>query len=215
MILEENYWYALPPKPMRKGKAPRVTKLFQITEEITKIGEDSGYPDSSVGMMLASLVCCNKPATILEIGYNLGYSALWLCAGSALCEQKAKVLSVDIRECDGGEVVRSMGFDNHVFLQGDSHQVRPQVEEILGPEIDFLFLDGKHDYESLSGEWKIYSPMISACGFAVLHDLYATQLQKVVDEIGPEWNVTYLGGWASLSLVRKDKYHQAHHRNGH
>lgn len=187
--------------------------IFQIQDRIIELGKKSGYPDSSVGIILASLVYGNRPETILEVGYHLGFSACCMCAGAELSEQPAKMLSVDIQECDQGKIVQSFGFNNHTFLQGNSYLVRSKVQAILGPKIDFLFLDGDHTYEGLKGDWNTYSPMLSDKGLAVFHDVYAVAMKKVIDELDTKWNVTYLGGWASLSLIRADKYHKSKHDN--
>lgn len=188
--------------------------IFQLHDRIVKLGKKSGYPDLSVGMILASLVYGNKPNTILEIGYNFGFSACCMCAGAELGKHPATILSVDIQECDQGEMVKSFGFNNHIFLQGNSHLVQPKVQTILGPKIDFLFLDGDHAHEAIKDDWNTYSPMLSSKGLAVFHDVYAVDTKKVIDELDPKWNVTYLGGWASLSIVRADKYHHES-KHGH
>lgn len=190
--------------------------VLQISDRVKELAERSGYPDNSVGMLLSSLVCGNRSQTILEVGYNLGYSALWLCEGTRLCSQlkTSKVVSVDIAKCDGGAVVQSFGYPNHTFLQGHSHQLRPNVISALGHQIDFLFLDGDHTYAGLKGDWETYGPMLSDKGLAVFHDVYAEDMKRVLDELDPEWNVVYLGGWACLSVIRKDKYHnEAKHGN--
>ena len=44
---------------------------------------------------------------------------------------------------------------------------------ILMPSIDFLFIDGGHDYETCKSDWDNYSPLVRPGGMVAFHDLGA------------------------------------------
>ena len=70
-----------------------------------------------------------------------------------------------------------------VPLQGLSHQVLPLFPE---KEIDFLFIDGNHDWESVRQDFLDWSPKLRPGGVLALHDVFATPFDNHYD--GP-WRV--------------------------
>ena len=49
-----------------------------------------------------------------------------------------------------------------------------------GKQIDFLFIDGDHNYESCKSDWEMYSPLVREGGIIAFHDVMVLQGVKDV-----------------------------------
>ena len=54
------------------------------------------------------------------------------------------------------------------FIHGDD--MDPQVQDLLPPEVDILFIDTSHEYEHTLRELESYVPRVVAGGTVLLHD---------------------------------------------
>ena len=69
-----------------------------------------------------------------------------------------------------------------VPIRGWSTKVVDDVKSKAG-EIDLLFIDGDHSYESCLADWQAYQPLLSTRAIVVMHDIgWAEGVQRVVNE---------------------------------
>lgn len=116
-----------------------------------------------------------RPRRVLEIGTDNGgtlYLLAWASAPDAL------ILSVDIR--DYGrlrlQLYHSFGrrgqrVDVH---RGNSQlaATRAAVERHFGGEqLDLLFIDGDHSYDSVRRDYELYAPLVRGGGLVAFHDI--------------------------------------------
>jgi hypothetical protein len=123
-----------------------VSKGLATLAGLTGTGKDKygvplpyGVGPHSVRCMRA-VVDIVKPKTILEIGFNMGYSsAIWLTLTDA------NVVGVDISDKDetlhGAKVLSERYPGRFEFVLSDSAQVLPKLE---GRQFDMIFIDGGH-----------------------------------------------------------------------
>lgn len=90
-----------------------------------------------------------KPETMLEIGFNIGYSAsMWLEFDP---DQKLKLTSVDIGihgdTVKAADAVKQLHGDRFEFILCDSKKVKSQIQ---GKLFDIAFIDGDHSAEGVA-----------------------------------------------------------------
>lgn len=98
---------------------------------------------------LREIINIINPASILEIGFNIGHSAsLWLHLS------KAKLVSVDIsckqETMDASFTLRSRYPDRFFFLIGDSKKLK--LNEPDWPNYDLIFIDGGHEFDDVTAD---------------------------------------------------------------
>jgi predicted O-methyltransferase YrrM len=110
----------------------------------------------------------------LEIGTHMGVSARFIAEG---LDPEGRLFCVDPWEPRRGrenpcwticrrELQRNEVISRVVFVQGFSHE----IENILPPEFDFIFVDGDHSYEGLERDWGIVGRHSAAGTVVCLHD---------------------------------------------
>jgi len=129
---------------------------------------------------LACTVAANDPETIVEIGTDRG-GTLYVWSRYTTARQ---IISIDndfsschrssIRFRNRRKFMRQ--FDNNkslCFIEGDSHseETLKQLEEIIPPEIDFLFIDGDHRYEGVKQDFEMYGSIVKNGGIIAIHDI--------------------------------------------
>ena len=92
-----------------------------------------------------------SPETMLEIGFNIGYSAsMWLEFDP---DQKLKLTSVDIGihkdTVKAADAVKNLHGDRFEFILCDSRKVKPQLE---GRLFDIAFVDGDHNADGVRND---------------------------------------------------------------
>lgn len=145
-----------------------------------------------------------KARSVLEIGSYYGASLHHWLHYSA---KNAKVISIDlpIREFCGPQDPRckiqedaianewkswTKENNNKLYLIQDYSQkesVVKQVHKLIdGVFLDFLFIDGNHNYEAVKRDFELYSPIVRKGGVIALHDIgYAEEggVHRLWDEI--------------------------------
>jgi cephalosporin hydroxylase len=118
--------------------------------------------------MLCEEIKLLKPKTILEIGVDRGGSMnLWL----NFSDPDTSYIGID------NNLQYLMDREHNqskTFLECDSTDIKTleQLKEILaGREIDFLFIDGDHKYETVKSDYNMYSPLVRKGGIIALHDI--------------------------------------------
>lgn len=134
-----------------------------------------------------------RPARILEIGTRAGFSAAQMSAG----HPDARLITVDIdprSKARFGKVPELRALANVVPLTGDSRKVRSDVEQHFS-EIDLVFLDSDHRYETGKSELALYYPMLRHGGGILLLDDIAlsSEMKRLWNEIpGPKADLSFL-----------------------
>jgi predicted O-methyltransferase YrrM len=69
-----------------------------------------------------------------------------------------------------------------ITLRGWSYDVLPQLRKHT-ESLDFLFIDGDHNYEGVKKDWSLYRPFLQKGSFVAFHDTeWAEGVQKIVAE---------------------------------
>lgn len=118
-----------------------------------------------------------RPRRGIEIGTFKGGTA---CLTLAAVPGIERLVSVDLEDRSRDLPERAAEFaDRLVLVQGESAApaTRLAVERALGGEpADFLFIDGDHSYESVTGDYAAYAPLVRAGGLIAFHDIAANSL---------------------------------------
>lgn len=110
------------------------------------------------------------PKVILEIGSAEGGSLYQFMKHSP---SGSLFVSVDIDSCTDKWQEWAKGFQHTLgVVKGDS--AAPDIIETVKsvvPSVDFLFIDGGHDYEHVKSDFLNYGPLVRSGGLIVLHDI--------------------------------------------
>ena len=155
-------------------------------------------------------------ADIVEIGSYLGQSTVALALGSR-AGQGVPVWAIDPFDEYSVQVTEHTThtftahnrgyFMQNVVSAGVADIVHPislpsvQAARCWEREIDLLFVDGQHDYESVLADLKAWYAYISVGGHILLHDYGLPGVQKAVKKFlayPKEWGVTEVGRMAIL-----------------
>lgn len=129
------------------------------------------YEVSSLCEHLQSL----RPTRVLEIGVEEGGSLLLWAEFSV---EKAKLIGVDdkiSKEIIEDNIQKNVkGEKRLVFFNGDSRTketIMNVVDELGNDKLDFLFIDGGHEYSTVKADYENYSPLVRKGGIIALHDI--------------------------------------------
>ena len=153
--------------------------LKEIHEKINKI--EGWFYDYQVNF-LYPYACENRGKRIVEIGTYAGKSTLfWV-----LCDPDCQVITID--KCIGDPIVdvpEGTSIDLEVVKQGNILSIHEDCND-LAPRfnlpIDFLFIDGGHDYESICKDIDTWVPKVK--GYVLIHDYNDGwhEVKRAVDE---------------------------------
>ena len=130
---------------------------------------------------LLKLLAERPPKTALEIGaYKGGTFFLF----SRVAAPDALLVNLDLPPWPAGmghPLWRDKLFRSYAraqqrieLVRGDSHQpdLVAKVRQLLaGRQIDFLFIDGDHSYDSVKTDFEFYSPLVARDGLIAFHDI--------------------------------------------
>jgi cephalosporin hydroxylase len=140
-------------------------QMFQVPSEIRAFAE---------------IVAKLQPRKVLEIG-TAGGGTLFLWCG--LAQAEAVLVSLDLPggPFGGGYSKEQEKLYNYFahggqvlhLLRADSHDPSNlgTVIELLGRDIDLLFIDGDHSYDGVKMDHQMYSPLVRTGGIAAFHDI--------------------------------------------
>ena len=148
-------------------------------------GNTMNYQDEKEFASLSDCFCKLTPRNrVLEIGSMHGETLTqWM---NNMSPKEGKIISIDllVPESDsrywqqkyGHEVMwPKIAYTNGIQLYCLNANSRdPRVIEFVKselPEIDFLFIDGGHDYETCMADWNHYSSLVRWGGIVAFHDL--------------------------------------------
>ncbi len=144
--------------------------------------------------------------TILEIGTYRGRTT-WLL--SRACPSDTLIVTVEIKDGAPWVDIEQMGLPGQeiISLVGDSRDESTLhvVETILeGEQVDLLFIDSDHSYETTAREVALYSPLVKDGGSVGLHDMLNDQwvaaVWKEVIEKHPDCKV-YNSGQYGIGMT--------------
>jgi len=137
-----------------------------------------------------------KPMRILEVGSFYG-GTLWHWMQVS---PKSKIISVDMlvstdhpgceKQKDGHlNLWQKWAAKNEIDLTiletSSTHPDTIEAVKKVLPEVDFLFIDGDHDYEYVKCDYLMYSPLIREGGLIAFHDIVDAPGQRGVNKF---WN---------------------------
>ncbi len=128
---------------------------------------------STEWVALASLVVCLKPRTIFEFGTSNGGGTLLLAKNAKGATIYTSDLSHDDRDpsrlkANIGAAFKGMGCEKRIVqLLGNSTKF--DYTTFVG-QIDFVFIDASHDYESVKSDTKNALDILSPQGVIIWHD---------------------------------------------
>ncbi len=153
-------------------------------------------PEESVALFCTSTMV-PKRGLAVEIGSYLGSSTCFICSG---LHKNANLACIDTWENDAmrydekdidadrrdtyKEFVDNTRIHSAKIIQVRkwSHEAIADIKSI-GRPIDFLFIDGDHNYEGVLKDWMLYSPLLSKRSYVAFHDTgWAEGVQRVVAE---------------------------------
>lgn len=75
--------------------------------------------------------------------------------------------------------------NRHVFISGYSWDVYPSIGEFLDTDLNFLFIDGDHNYEAVRKDFDQWTPLITPGGLLAMHDARMNRPGGAPFHIGP------------------------------
>jgi len=146
-----------------------------------------------------------KPKVIVEIGVERGGTfSLWqrvfdyeLMIGMDIVKHKQEI------EFDG---------DKHKFILGNSalSGTKGKLMKYLGGrKIDFLFIDGSHNYFDVKNDYYMYKDRVCKGGLIGFHDIWM-QAENAPLNINDGWSGSVTRFWKEVIVdpdIRTDSYH--------
>lgn len=162
-------------------------EAFAFTQRRPRYGDDRISPIQKPEeiVRLLELLRSDPPATVLEIGTDRGGTLfLW----TRFAAPDALLVTVDIRKVLGrlgrrGPFARiRSSFERasqriEFVDECDSHHaatVERVRSALAGRQVDFLFIDGDHAYESVKRDHELYAPLVRPGGLIAFHDISPT-----------------------------------------
>lgn len=153
------------------------------TEEIKKFVEKiDGWLTDKAGESLYNLAKnCKENGVIVEIGSWKGKSTIWLAKGSKV-GNKLKVYAIDPHTGSSehkeryGKVSTFAEFKQNIKNAKVDDIVIPIVKtseeavKIFDEPVEFIFIDGAHEYELVKLDFKLWFPKLIDGGIIAFHD---------------------------------------------
>lgn len=160
---------------------------FQVKEEITELLE---------------ILAKNKPKFILEIGTSRGGTLFLL---TRVSRPDAVIISIDLPQGEFGGVYYpnwktllyrsfAIGQQKLHLIRADSHSgsTVDMIKRILnGQMLDFLFIDGDHNYEGVNVDFQGYCSLVRKGGLIAFHDICSGP-PELVGGVSRFWEKTKL-----------------------
>lgn len=173
-----------------------------------RIARRSAIP-ARQGALLFRLVRRYQPARCLELGSNLGISALYQLAGNP----EMHFIGIEGSPALARKAVSSLQslFPAARVLTGDFDEVifRP---ELLDYRPDLVFLDGNHRYAPTMRYFKALLPRVSEGGIWVMHDIHwSAEMERAWAEISahPEVSVSIDLFHLGICFIRRPQAKEA------
>lgn len=152
---------------------------YQSEEEFAKLVE-----------RFKRLTPCSR---VLEIGSLIGDTLrVWM----ALMETPGTIVTVDVivgpddgrhrQQKDGHQIhwprmARNLGLEFYAMNDDSTNGVTVANVKSILPVVDFLLIDGGHDYNTVKSDWENYGPMVREGGLVAFHDIGMPDVRRVWD----------------------------------
>ena len=126
-----------------------------------------------------------QPQTVLELGTSFGLSSAYL----QLAHSEARVISI---EGNSSLVMRAQNLHEQVFDGRRPEVIEGRFSDVLKSllpnlqQIDLLFLDGDHTYESTISYLERIKPKLAQDSIVILHDIYWSKEMSLAWEYARE-----------------------------
>ncbi|WP_392426155.1 class I SAM-dependent methyltransferase [Barrientosiimonas humi] len=189
---------------MTSSDAPSFADAWAAAQTVT------GWMTQEQGRLLWDAAMALGPgATIVEIGSHQGRSTVIL--GRAAQHVGARVVAIDPfveGRLFGGQPTRTI-FEKNVREAGldDVVELRPTYSTELRPtwsgSIDLLYIDGKHDYWTVTDDFK-WAEHVVPDGAVLVHDCYSSigVTLSVLAHVLPGRSLRYESRGGSMALFR-------------
>lgn len=145
------------------GKIIRQKTIRQVTLSSSR--------QRKAGELLYQICLHYQPQRLLELGTNLGFSALYLAAGMPNSAHLTTIEGDPTLAQFAREHIRLFSNKNTTVLNGEFDTV---LDDLLinKPIYDFLFLDGKHTYTATLHYFERLLPYLAPQSIIILDDIY-------------------------------------------
>lgn len=155
----------------------------QIIRKIFGAGEYNLAVSPDCRQMIYFLTMGLRPKRVLEIGTNVGGSALYIAAALKRLDAGGDLVTVDIvdvnhptaapwvdfgMENSPSKYAKELNFENIIFLKSDSIDFLAKCNE----KFDMIFLDGDHSPRTVYNEVSLSLEILNENGIILLHDFY-------------------------------------------
>lgn len=123
----------------------------------------------------------NDPDRILEVGLGDGINARKMIELAGDCDYYCFESLEQPRTHEPYRDLSERG-NTHFFI-GDSKETMPEVAPEL-PEMDLIFIDGGHDYETVRSDWNHMKGLMHGETVCFFHDVTSRGPKAVVEGIG-------------------------------
>lgn len=127
-------------------------------------------------------------ATIVNIGVEFGASLHCLRHGAP----GATLYGIDLN------ISKLVGDPHAKLIEGNSNDAA--VAAMVPKDVDLLFVDGGHDYDTVLGDLRLWAPKVGVGGYLLLHDYSSWELHKGVVDAVAAWE-RRLKKWKFIELV--------------
>lgn len=149
------------------------------------------------------LALVGRPRTIVEIGAGHGGMLAAFCAAAT---EDATIVCVDLEDGPFGGGASNAQLRSRAdakplqklhLVRGDSLDpaIRERTAALTPNGVDVLFIDGDHSYDGVSGDFRMYSPLVAPGGIVAFHDI-------LPHSVVPECQVDRV--WASLTGSKRE-----------
>lgn len=154
---------------------------------IGKGDENNWSMGAQEGLFLLGLLTAIRARRVVEVGTNIGHSALYIShALKAVSYPDALLHSFEIsdRAKVARDHLRKFGYDSFAFV----HQCNsrgPEAEQIrdaIAP-LDAVLIDGDHSYEGSYADFVFWEPAVRPGGLIVFHDI-SREFEEIYERSG-------------------------------
>lgn len=139
-----------------------------------------------LGIMFYGLVKQINAKTTIEIGIKNGYTSLWLAYAMKESGGVHYAIDIDSKQITNfKKLLKKHGYqDACKTICKDSKNVK------WDKDIDFIFIDSEHSYDTVSGEIITFSLLVRKDGILAIHDYNIPEVKEACDKFLPckEWD---------------------------
>lgn len=169
-------------------------KLYSRLQENERTGKQR-VQDFAETYALCKLLIQRKLRRVLEIGTGGGSTPVW----ELLLEERGRIVTIDINTRFSACVRRTCDPSLVKFIVANSldKETVGKVKTYFNyGTVDFLFIDGEHDYNNVKSDYLNFRPFVKQGGIIALHDEIMEGPKRVLREAKEEGFQTHVIGKA-------------------